>query len=102
MQSNLERRFDTLMLDLYWVTGKATGYWAHRWLQKVRRVGGLQAARDWLRPTKVPAAGLERLVKERRLDLSLEAIVLQEPWRTLFTSEELNVARERLARISHP
>jgi predicted HNH restriction endonuclease len=31
-----------------------------------------------------------------RLDISLEAVVLQEPWNTLFTPEELAVAQKRL------
>jgi hypothetical protein len=76
------------------------GYWAYRFLAKVNRVRGRQAAKDWLRPTKRVPTGLERLAKEHHLDLSVEALVLQEPWSELFTEDELNVARERLATIS--
>jgi len=95
----LERKFHDEMIRLYRVTGEATGYWANRYLQKVRRVGGLQAAHDALTPTADMAAGLVRLAKEHRLDLSLEYLVLQPPWRDLFTPDELRVARERLAAV---
>lgn len=97
MTDLLERQFDAEMLRLYRVTGEATGYWANRYLQKVRRVGGLQAARDALTPSAGLAPGLLRLAKEYRLDLSLEYLVLQPPWRELFTAEELRVAVQRLS-----
>ena len=99
MTTPLERRFHDEMLRLYRITGEATGYWANRYLQKVRRVGGLQAARDSLVSTTGIADGLIRLAKEHRLDLSLEYLVLQPPWRELFTASELRVARERLASV---
>ena len=96
MTDSLEQQFHQRMQDLYWDAGRAVGYWASRYLQKVRRVGGLQAARDWLRRDAGPAAGLEKLIEANRLDLSVEALVLQEPWRQLFSQEELEVAQRRL------
>jgi 5-methylcytosine-specific restriction protein A len=99
MPSDLEKEFHQLMLDLYWATGKALGYWANYYLRKVRRVGGLQTAKDLLKPTPGIAPGLERLAREHRLDLSVEQIVLQERWRPLFTEAELKVARDRLAEL---
>lgn len=99
MSSNLEKRFHDAMIASYRTTGEATGYWANRWLQKVRRDGGLPAAKEWLKPTRDATVGLERLAKEGRIDLSLEAMVLEEPWRQLFTADELNVAEGRLARF---
>lgn len=35
---DLEFRFHEEMLDLYWATGKAIGYWANYYLRKVRKV----------------------------------------------------------------
>jgi hypothetical protein len=40
--------------------------------------------------------GLTRLWEEKRLDISLEATVLQEPWSELFTEQELSTARKKL------
>lgn len=93
---DLESRFHQEMLDLYWAAGKAIGYWANYYLRKVRRVGGIQAAKEWLQPKKNETAGLERLARENRLDLSVEALVLREPWDQLFTEDELKMAKDRL------
>ena len=32
----------------------------------------------------------------------MEALVLQEPWRALFTEDELGTARRRLEDLEHP
>jgi hypothetical protein len=54
----LEEQFHDEMVDLYKKTGRETGYWAHRYLQKVKRVGGLKAAHDWLNPKIDSTSGL--------------------------------------------
>ncbi len=36
-----------------------------------------------------------------RLDLTVEAVVLQKPWRDLFTAEELATARKRLQDLGY-
>lgn len=97
MSNPLENEFTEELLRLYNVTGEALGSWPTRTLEKIKLVGGLQAARDALKPTAGIAPGLRRLAKEYRLDLSLEDLVLQEPWCQLFSDAELSVARERLA-----
>jgi hypothetical protein len=40
--------------------------------------------------------GFERLKAEKRLDLSMEALVLDPRYSTLFTAEEIVIARARL------
>ncbi len=97
MPNRLECEFTDEMLRLYSVTDEAIGSWPTRYLEKIKVVGGLKAAQDALKPTNAIAPSLRRLAKEYRLDLSLEDVVLQEPWRDLFTAAELGVARERLA-----
>ncbi len=57
------------------------------------------AAKAWLNPKnkdKPPTSGFLKLVENGRLDISLEALVLREPWRKLFSAEELDVANTRL------
>ncbi len=40
--------------------------------------------------------GFRKLLEGQRLDLSMEAEILKEPWRTLFTPEQLSIATIRL------
>jgi len=48
MHEQLEIQFYQEMLDIHPKSGKATGYWPNRFLQKVRKIGGLAAAKEWL------------------------------------------------------
>lgn len=67
------------MIAIYHHVGREIAYWARRYLQRVRRVGGLQSAKDWLKPKSSPTSGLRRLAEKGRLDLSVKALVLREP-----------------------
>lgn len=96
MSRNLEQEFHEEMLAIHQKSGKATGYWPNRFLQKVRRAGELAAAKEWLRPEKGLSPGLQRLARENRIDLSMEALVAREPWKQLFTDEEIKEAKKRL------
>jgi hypothetical protein len=93
---SLEAQLHEEMIAIYKNVGRETGYWAKRYLQRVRRVGGLQAAQDWLKPKSSPTSGLQKLVEINRLDLSVEALVLRQPWSSLFSGEELQLAQRRL------
>ena len=84
------------MLGIYWLAGRATGYWASYFLRGVRNKGGLTAAQDLLRKAGT-SPGFERLKAERRLDLSMEAIVIRPKYEGLFTAHEIEIAHHRLA-----
>ena len=103
MPSNLERQFDDQAMAVYENGKRVLGYNGTRFLQKIRADGGLAAAKSWLRPKKndKPTNGFLKLVDYGRLDLSLEALVLAEPWNTLFTDGELDVARQRLTKYGY-
>ena len=96
METDLTAQFHDQMLEVYFRAGKEIKYWASRFKQKVVRVGGLKAAQDWLLPNKKQSDGLGRVAELNRLDLSFEYLVLQDPWASLFTEVELQVARKRL------
>ena len=85
MTTDLEARFHREMLRLY-EEATSFGYYATRYRQMVIRRGGLAAAKRLL---SYESVGFGRLWEEDRLDLSVEALVLREPWRELFTQEEL-------------
>lgn len=93
---SLEAELHEEMLAVYDRIGRETGYWANRYRQSVKKVGGLQAAKNSLKPKSAPTKGLLKLTEIDRLDLSVEALVLQERWSSLFTPEELQVARSRI------
>jgi hypothetical protein len=90
-----EQRFHEAMLDIYDAAGKTTGYWAHYFRREVRAKGGLPVAKRLLR-VKGTSEGFERLKKEHALHLSVEALVVRPEFCSLFDSQDLDTARERL------
>jgi hypothetical protein len=93
--ATVAERFHASMLDIYWLAGDATGYWASYFLRGVRNKGGIMEARDLLRKTGT-SPGFERLKEEGRLDLSMEAVVIRPEYASLFTSAEIELAHARL------
>jgi hypothetical protein len=80
------------------LTGK--GYWAHYQLRSVRKHGGLSAIKRYLAKPQ-PQEGFDHMSELNTVDLSIEALVLQRPWRSLFTRDELETARGRLAAVGY-
>jgi hypothetical protein len=62
--------------------------------------GGVSAARQLLRSPGHPE-GLTKLWELGRLDLSMEALVLREPWIVLFNDDERRIARKRLHELGY-
>jgi hypothetical protein len=83
--------------DVYRRAGQETGYWANYFLRDLRANGGLATAKKLLH-AKGTSEGFKRLREERRLDLTVEALVLRHEFRPLFTTEELELAMARLDR----
>jgi hypothetical protein len=96
---DLERQFNAAMLEIYERAGAEVGYWATRYLQLLRNRGGLGAAR-YLLSSKVTSDGYARLRDAGRLDLTVEALVQQPQWESLFSAEELRTARDRFAQYA--
>ena len=81
---------------------KQINYNATIYIRMISTLGGLGAARQLLHSSSV-SSGFTTLWEKSRLDLTVEAFVLREPWSALFTEEELQTARERLAEYGyHP
>lgn len=84
-------------MEAYRRTGKEVGYWSTRFLQAVRRHGGLATAKRMLRPRNASQRqGLDVLLEAGKPELTVEAIILEPRFRDLFTADELAVATERL------
>jgi hypothetical protein len=91
----LEREFHAAMVDLYKRAKKEAGYTATYFLKMVSERGGLASARQLLSATSV-SDGFTALWERNRLDLSVEAVVLQSRFASLFTDDEHEQARARL------
>jgi 5-methylcytosine-specific restriction protein A len=94
---SLEDELTSALIAMYKRAGEEVGYWGIRFLQAVRRNGGLATAKRMLRSRTVgQRAGLDALLEANRPDLTLEAVILQSKFRSLFTNDEINIAIERL------
>ena len=100
MASQLERQFHQKMIEIYQRAASECDYRPIRFLQMVNERGGLVTARDLLRASQ-PAEGLSILWEKQRLDLSVEALVREEPWRSLFTQDEIAEADKRLKALGY-
>jgi len=96
----LERQWDAAMEDIYQRAGQEVGYWAGRFLQMLRRRGGLGTAR-YILHAKTTSDGYARLRAADRLDLTVEAYALHPEFAPLFTDEDLALARTRLSFFKH-
>ena len=94
MANNLEAEFEEAMRSTY-AEASRLGYRPTYFLGMVEDLGGVGAAKRLL-STPVAQPGLARLWNLGRLDISAEALVLNERWRDLFTTVERQEARERL------
>ena len=99
--TTVELGFHQAMLDIYQLAGRQTGYWAGYFLRTVRDEGGLATCRKLLGKSGT-SEGFERLKKEGRLDLSMEAVMLRPEFGELFSTEELARASDRLAAHGYP
>lgn len=91
----VERAFDAAMVAIYTTAKRDLGYNATRFLQMITDEGGLVAARKLLHAS-IASDGFIVLWEHGRLDLSVEAHVLNPEFAELFTDTERRIARKRL------
>ncbi len=83
------------MIDIHRAAGEI-GYRATVFIGMVQDRGGLATAKALINAS-TPSDGYTRLFELGRLDLSVEAVVMDNPsWHHLFLPEELARARKRL------
>lgn len=94
LEDELTRAF---IEDGYQRAGKEVGYWGRRFLQSVKRNGALATAKRMLLPrNQGQRKGLDALLEANRPELTVEAILLQPKFRSLFSAAEIAIAQERL------
>jgi len=94
--TDLDARFEQEIIEkVYRAAGRETGYWAGYFLRSVKQHGGIGTARRLLERPHV-SKGLARLAELDRLDLAMEALVLDPAYQILFTDDERVMAGKRL------
>jgi hypothetical protein len=86
--------FDEAMLDIYRKADRELGIKFKNFLDKIVTLGALNAAKHFLSDSL--QSGFTTLWERRRLDLTMEALVIRPEWAHLFTERELDEARKRL------
>lgn len=100
MTQELINSFHNEMISIYLKAKTICKYNATRFLQMVSEQGGLAAAKSLLHSGGF-SDGLVALYECGRLDITMEALVLQAPWSKLFTEEELSIAKDRLNKLGY-
>ena len=95
MLTETESQFHEAMLDIYRRAKAEAGYNATRFLSMVVERGGLKTARYLLHAAKV-SEGYTALFERKRLDLTVEAMILRPEWQALFSNTERRIAVNRL------
>lgn len=91
----LEQEFHDALLGIFERAKKEASYSASRSQKLVGRLGGKAAAKQML-ASKTLSEDLSRLSLEKRLDLSMEVLILEAQWAPLFTDQERAIATKRL------
>ena len=97
---SLEARFDDAMMKVYQRARDECDYNATRFLQMLYKHRGLETARILLHASRV-SEGYVALWERQRLDLTVESLIVAEEWHPLFSEEEREIARNRLADYGH-
>lgn len=98
--SDIQVQFDKAMFGIYHRARQQCDYNAVRFLQMLSDKGGLATTKHLL-VSGAPQEGFVHLWECGCLDLTVEALVLQDRFRALFTKEELAEAHRRLEDLGY-
>ncbi len=98
--TDLEAQFDEAIFTVYKRAKDEAHYNATKFLQMLTDGGGLRTAKSLINAAK-PSDGYTALWERKRLDLTVEALVQDQRWHPLFTPEEIDHARKRLAQYKY-
>jgi hypothetical protein len=99
-EGDVRAEFERAMRGVYERAKSEADYPASYYLRMLSELGGLETARNLLHKSSV-SEGFTHLWERGRLDLTVEAAVLQPRFAALFTDEELDIARRRLADLGY-
>jgi len=92
----IEQQFEAAMMSIYTRALEEANYRASVFLNMLNRHGGHETARRLIHSATI-SPGYTALWGRERLDLTMEAMIIENPiWHPLFTEEELNICAKRL------
>ena len=92
----LQDDFDQRMKDLLKAGKREAKFSAPLFAELLQQHGGVETAKRFLHSADY-APGFTALWERKRLDLTVEAVIVSEPqWQPLFTPEEIATCRNRL------
>jgi hypothetical protein len=91
----LEPRFDAAMLETHKRAKSEMGYNASRFLHMLHEHGGVGTAQMLLH-AKTVSEGYTVMWEQGRLDLTVEALILNPVYASLFSDSEREIAKRRL------
>ena len=98
MSEELSSQFHHAMVGLHTEWSQLSPpYHAKLFLRMVNDHGGKETA-DRLLASAKPSEGLAKLFLRGKAGLSVESLVLDDKWSSLFTTDQLSVAKRRLGR----
>lgn len=97
---DVEKEFAAATRRIYIRAKSEAGYNATYFLQMLAREEPTQTARRLIMSTQ-PSEGFTALWERRRLDLTVEAHVIQDRFAPLFTDDERELARQRLRQYGY-
>ncbi|MCX5715037.1 MAG: hypothetical protein NT033_09655 [Candidatus Omnitrophica bacterium] len=100
MLDQLIKQFHEEMINIYVRAKKECNYTPTYFLNMVNESGGLETAKLLLLKETV-SSGFTKLYECGRLDLTVEALVLRNPWQQLFTQAEKEIAKKRLEKLGY-
>lgn len=97
MGQTIEQMFTLTMFETYRRAKTEANYNATKFYSMLNENGGLATAKTLINAAK-PSDGYTALYERGRLDLTVEAVVVENPkWYPLFTEEEITRSRKRLS-----
>jgi Protein of unknown function DUF262 len=97
---DVRAEFERAMKDVYIRAKSEANYTATYFVGMLSNYGGLGTAQRLLASTQA-STGFTTLYERGRLDLTVEALVIQPKFAGLFTDEEIDIARQRLNQLGY-
>lgn len=100
-EMDLRKQFLSEMFDVYKRAKQEVGYKATAFLQMITNSeDGVKIAKQLIQNNK-PTDGFIKLWEAKRLDITVENLILKKEYLSLFTDEERKIAKERLTEYGY-
>jgi hypothetical protein len=100
----LSKEFEKAMYGIYEEAKVKYNYNGIRFLQMIREHGGLKVAKRIINDPSIKLDGFTELFLrggQEGLKLTVEALVLDSKWKTLFTDPERKIASDRMKKLTN-